>query len=203
MSTVELGEVAGVVLAGGRGRRMGEDKALLALEGRTLLERAVTVLRSVTAMVMVVGPPERRPWIGEAQLVSDAYPGAGPLGAIATALEAAPAPRLLVVGCDMPFLSASLLDRLISRSQGWDVTVPMVAGRTHQLHAVYAQSALPAIQRQLASGNLKIDEIFTSLRVQYVSELDIPMTATDRLSFWNVNTPEDWALARHLAAERR
>ncbi|MBI4213395.1 MAG: molybdenum cofactor guanylyltransferase [Chloroflexi bacterium] len=183
----------GAVLAGGQSRRLGRDKALLSLEGRTLLERAVVALEAVTARVIVVGPPERRPFTGAADIVPDAYPGTGPLGAIATALEAVATPRVLVVACDLPFLSAPFLDRLVSCSKGWDITVPLVAGRTHQLHAVYAQSALPAIRRQLTSGDLRVENVFPLLRVRYVDELDLGVSGADLRSVWNVNTPEEWA----------
>ncbi|MBI4497370.1 MAG: molybdenum cofactor guanylyltransferase [Chloroflexi bacterium] len=193
---------AGAVLAGGRSRRMGQDKALLRLAGRTLLERALDTLRSVAQEVLVIGPPERAALAGGARLVPDAFPGTGPLGAIATALQAIQSDRAVLVACDMPFLSAPLLRYLVACSEGYDVTLPRTAAHTEQLHAVYHRACLPAILEQLAAGDLKIDRFFAKVRVRYVDETELRAIDPDLRSLWNLNTPEDWANARRILADR-
>lgn len=191
--------IAGAVLAGGQSRRLGQDKALLMLDGSTLLERALAILRSVAREVLVIGPPERAALAGGARVVPDAFPGAGPLGAIATALQASEADRVVLVACDMPFLSASLLRYLVSCSEGYDVTIPRTQGFTEQMHAVYHRSCLSAVTEQLAAGDLKIDRFFPGVRVRYVDEPELRAIDPDLRSLWNVNTPEDWAEAQRLA----
>jgi molybdopterin-guanine dinucleotide biosynthesis protein A len=111
----------------------------------------------------------------------DRFPGAASLGGIYTAVAAARHDRVLVVGCDMPFLSTELLAQLI-KLEG-DVVVPRIDGYPEPLHAVYSRRCLAPIEARIKAGRLKIVGFFDDLRVTYVDGLD-------PRSFRNVNTPE-------------
>ena len=91
----------GVVLAGGKSSRMGRDKALVQVEGITLLDRAIEQLRPHAKEVLVIGDPARYTPI-HAHVVPDDEPGNGPLGGLVTALAHARYVRVLVLACDMP-----------------------------------------------------------------------------------------------------
>jgi molybdopterin-guanine dinucleotide biosynthesis protein A len=103
----------GAALAGGQSRRMGQDKAALAIGGQPLLARVVARLQMVTPQVRVIGAVERAALVPGVPVVPDLRPGCGPLGGIYTALRTTSAPYVLVVGCDMPFLNAALLRHLL------------------------------------------------------------------------------------------
>jgi molybdopterin-guanine dinucleotide biosynthesis protein A len=193
---------SGAVLAGGRSTRLGRDKALLTIDGETLLARAVRILATVCDEVIVVAGPERRALVPQVRVVPDERPGAGPLGGIATALRAAGHGRVLVVATDMPLLNPRLLRHLLALSIGYDVTIPRVEGRTQQLHAVYARSCLPLIDEQLARDDLKIDRFFARARVRIVEEDEVRRLDPDLRSFRNVNTEADWQTVQALAAGR-
>jgi molybdopterin-guanine dinucleotide biosynthesis protein A len=188
----------GAVMAGGRSSRLGRDKALLAIDGETLLLRTLRTLRVVTSEQIVVGPPERAAQAGGARVVPDAYPGVGPLGGIYTALRATAGEYVLVVACDMPFLNPVLLEHLLRLAPGHDIVLPRTGGRGEQLHAVYRRTCLDPIQQQLAAGDYKIDRFFAGMAVRYVDEDELRQLDPDLRSFWNVNTPEDWAEAQRL-----
>lgn len=107
-----LEPIAAAVLAGGASRRLGSDKALLRLfGGRPLLQVAVEKLAEVSDEVLVVtGTPDRyRSMDVAASLISDRWPGLGPLTGIHAALRAAAAEYVLIIACDMPFLDIGLL----------------------------------------------------------------------------------------------
>src|SRR5947209_7267292 len=110
-------QVVGAVMAGGRSSRFGRDKALLVVNGETLLQRTVATLREVAADVVVLGPPERATQVSGVEVLQDAVPGIGPLGGIYTALRARPGCAALVVAVDMPFLNAVLLRHLVALSK--------------------------------------------------------------------------------------
>src|SRR5581483_8996521 len=97
--------VVGAVMAGGRSTRFGRDKALLELDGETLLSRTVRTLSQATDEVLVVGPPERAGQVAGVTVLQDGLLGAGPLAGIATALSARPGDAVLAVAVDMPFLN--------------------------------------------------------------------------------------------------
>jgi molybdopterin-guanine dinucleotide biosynthesis protein A len=120
---------AGIILAGGHSRRMGTDKALLEIDGETLLGRTVRVVSAVVREVLIVGRTELPPGLGEVAAMEDAYPGIGPLGGIAFGLEQMEAEQALVVACDLPFLRTEVLQMLLDLAPGYDAVVPRVGAR--------------------------------------------------------------------------
>jgi molybdopterin-guanine dinucleotide biosynthesis protein A len=182
--------VSAVLLAGGRSSRMGSDKALLVLDGRTLLDRTVDALASAADDVVVVG--RRSGDVRGVRFVEDETPELGPLGGLCTGLHAAAHRHVLCVGCDMPFLNADLLRRLVSLLGEHDAAVPRVCGKTHPLHAVYTGDCAAAAKRQIESGDLRLRALLAKLRVRWVEESEIEATDPERRSLLNVNTPEDW-----------
>lgn len=187
-------------MAGGKSSRLGTDKALLTLNGETLLARALRVIADVTAEQMVIGPPERQQHAGTTRTHPDEFPGSGPLGGIYTALSSANHDLVLVVACDMPFLSVPLLGYLLTLSDGYDVVLPRPDGRGEQLHAVYRRTCLAPIKQRLDSGDYKIDRFFGEVRVRVVDEAELRHYDADLRSFRNVNTAADWAEAQALLA---
>jgi molybdopterin-guanine dinucleotide biosynthesis protein A len=190
----------GVVLAGGRSSRLGRDKALLELNGETLLARAVRVLAGVVDEVIVLGPADRADHASGARVIPDERPGDGPLPALATALREMRGERMIAVATDMPLLNPTLLRHIFDRSSGYDVAVPRAGGRTQQLHAVYARSCLPAIEAQLHQNDLKIDRFFGAVHTLVIEEDEIAAIDPHYLSFRNINTEADWIEVQRIAA---
>src|ERR1700676_3087716 len=144
---------AGFVLAGGRSLRMGRDKALLELGGVPLLLRAVGLIDCVLPRPTVIGHLEAYQSLG-LEVLADDWPGAGPLGGIATALRNSRALWNLVVACDLPYLTKAWLEYLVGRalaSQA-EATVPVNRGGTEPLCAMYHKKGEPAIRRALERG---------------------------------------------------
>jgi molybdenum cofactor guanylyltransferase len=187
------------VLAGGKAVRMGTDKALIAVDGRTLLAAAVATLSALSDDVHVIGR-ERAAGIATATFVPDLRPGAGALGGIYTALTVARYSRCLVVACDMPFLNANLLTYLADLSANYDVVIPKLGAFLEPLHAVYADTCLPHIESLLDRGVLRILDFFDRVRVRYVDVSEMSRLGDVVLSAFNVNTPEQLEQARGLAS---
>jgi molybdopterin-guanine dinucleotide biosynthesis protein A len=129
-------------------------------------------------------------------MVGDVFPDGGSLGGIYSGLEAAAGDAALCVACDMPFLAPPLLAHLARRASEADVVIPEVAGELQPLHAVYGKACLPAMERQLRGGRLKITGFFGEVRVLRVPEAEVARLADPELAFMNLNTPEDLARAR-------
>jgi molybdopterin-guanine dinucleotide biosynthesis protein A len=189
----------GVVLAGGRSSRLGRDKALLELNGETLLARAVRILASIVDEVIVLGPADRADHASGARVIPDERPGDGPLPALATALREMRGERMIAVATDMPLLNPTLLRYVFDRSAGYDVAVPRTGGRTQQLHAVYSRTCLPAIESQLKQDDLKIDRFFSTVRTLIIEEREIAAIDPSLLSFRNINTESDWIEVQRIA----
>jgi molybdopterin-guanine dinucleotide biosynthesis protein A len=191
--------VSGVILAGGRSRRMGgSPKALLPFGGRPLIEHIAETLRSVLSDCLVVtNTPELYASLG-LPMVGDVFADGGSLGGLYSGLRAAPGDAALCVASDMPFLSAPLLRYLSARAGEADAVIPEAAGGPQTLHAVYRKACLPAMERRLRAGQLKIVDLLDDLRVVRVTASDLRPFADPDLAFMNLNTPEDLARARAL-----
>lgn len=195
---------SGVVLAGGQSRRLGVEKSLLLLEGQPLLVRALDRLAEVSDdLIVVTNEPQRyEPLELAARLVPDERPGVGSLMGIYSGLKAARHAYALVVACDMPFLNLALLRHLLALAPGHDVVIPRRGEHVEPLHAVYGRACLPAMERVLARGRRQIIAFFDQVRVRYVARAEVERFDPQRLSFVNVNTPQDWERVQALAAEK-
>ncbi len=194
-----ISRVSGVILAGGKNRRMGgSPKALLPFGGRPLIEHIAETLQSVLPDCLVVtNSPELYTSLG-LPMVGDVSPEGGPLGGIYSGLRAVPGDAALCVASDMPFISGPLVAHLAGRAADADVIVPEGGGRLQTLHAVYGKACLPAMERRLRAGQLAVAGVFDDVRVVRVPAAAVAHFADPELVFLNLNTPEDLAHARAL-----
>lgn len=207
--------ITAVILAGGRSRRLGRDKAAEPFAGEPLLRRVirraaagVSVNANADAgvgnvdVVVVVADVARAaalPLPPGTRTVVDAFPGSGPLGGIYTGLEAARTEWSLVVACDLPFLSPPLLRYLAGLRDGVDIVAPIIDGRLEPTHALYSRRCRPAIAARLQAGQLKTADLFDDVTVRYVDETEMRRFDPELLSFFNINRPADLARALQLS----
>jgi len=193
--------LSGVALAGGRSARLGRDKALLELEGQTLVARVLDVLAYLTDDLIVVSSLSPQLFPPQARVVADRYVGAGVLAGVHAGLLAARGELAITVACDMPFLNLDLLRHLISLAEEADVVVPRWAD-VEPLHAVYRPATcLGPVERALAHGKRRIISFYPKVSVRYVEQAEITRFDPQGLSFFNVNTLEDWERARACFGE--
>jgi len=196
-------QVTGVLLAGGKSRRMGEDKRYLIVGEQTLLERGLGVLRSIFQEVLVVIGQDSPPLDLDARVVRDLVLDCGSLGGVYTGLMQATTPCIFVVACDMPFLDQAVIAQFISRKASADIVMAKLAAQLHPMHALYGKRCLPAMEQMILSRQLKIQDLVShrSLLVQYITEADLLTIDPSWRSFNNVNTPADLVAARALLAQ--
>ena len=190
------GRAVGFVVAGGRSRRMGRDKALLAWNGSTLLDHAVARLGAVCHEVRILSGTERRYVDRGLRVETDVVPDAGPLGGIYTGLVAMGDGTGLFLGVDLPFVSVELLRRLLDLSDGHDGVVPLSSRGPEPLCAVYGSACREPIRRRLQAGELKATSFWPDVDLlQAGAEHLAGLGPLDEL-FRNVNTPDDYERAR-------
>ena len=192
--------VSVVILAGGQSRRLGMDKSLLELDGRSLLARTVDKVAALSDdIVVVTNKQENYEHLAlKARFVPDEQPGAGALMGVYSGLKAATYNSALAVACDMPFLNVPLLRYMLPMSTSHDVVVPRMGHFLEPLHAIYSKRCLPFMATLLARGRKQIIAFFDDVEVKYVEAHEIARFDPQRLSFLNVNFPDDWQLAQDL-----
>ncbi|MFO0772101.1 MAG: molybdenum cofactor guanylyltransferase [Nitrospiraceae bacterium] len=196
-----ISDVAGVLIAGGKSRRMGRDKRFLAVSGRSLFDRTLDVLESVfKEIIVVLAEPVPELDVRGFQVVYDAIPNCGSLGGLYTGLRSTPLPRVFAVACDMPFLNPSLVRYFSKFDSSADIVVAELATGVHPMHAVYSQKCRPLLEAMAQRGDLKIQRLFLEpdLLVRVVREAELAPLDPGLRSFQNINTPQDLALAESL-----
>jgi molybdopterin-guanine dinucleotide biosynthesis protein A len=189
-----------VIQAGGQSRRMGEDKALKLFLGRPLIQRVVERLRPIADEVFVTtNNPEKYTFLG-LRLVPDLFPGLGTLSGLYTALASASSSIVAVVGCDMPFASAELLVEAarILVQEDVDLVVPRTIEGLEPLHAVYRRdTCLPVVRSAVESNQLKVIDWFPLVRVREQTLEEVTRIDPSGLTFWNLNTLEEFNQAEN------
>ena len=177
---------SGAILAGGQATRFGgRDKSALLVDGRAILDRQIAALAPAVDDVVIVG--------GARATVHDIVPGCGPLGGLHTALTAARGDAVLLVACDMPYLSTPFLAYLLSLVAGADIVVPQTERGYHPLCAVYTRACLEPATARLADRRLRMRELVDSMRTRVVPIDEIRQFGDPDRLLANVNTPADYA----------
>jgi molybdopterin-guanine dinucleotide biosynthesis protein A len=189
---------SGFILAGGRSRRMGSNKALLPLGGRRLVDWAIDLLEPHVQETFVVGPPEVFPLL-HVPVRPDEIRQAGPLGGILTGLRHSRFDPSLVLGVDLPFLNGEILDRLLAACRGYDLTVPRIGENSETLCAVYSKSCITHIEALLMAGRKSVQELMDRVRVRILPESEFQDLGGGS-AFFNINTREDYEEAKRRVA---
>lgn len=194
---MRFNDVGGFVLAGGASSRMGRDKALLELGGLPLIVRAAKLLERVAGPPTVIAPAGRYHELG-LRVVPDDHAGFGPLGGIATALRLAASPWNLVVGCDLPYLTAEWLEFLIQRAKASaaDAVLPENERGLEPLCAMYHRRGEAAIQAALQRGVRKVTDGLAGLTVLTLAPAEWKGFDSEGRLFKNINTLADYEESR-------
>lgn len=180
----------GVVLAGGKSTRMGRDKALIEMDGSTMLQRAIDLLRPHVREILVIGEPGKYA-PKHATVIADHTPGQGPLGGLVTALKQARYVRVLVLACDLPNINDRLLVLLKNELHGdRDAVVPSHQGRLEPLAAAYHRHAIEDFDDCLRNDVLKMSAALDRIRTAY-TDVEPGENGWPADLFKNVNAPTD------------
>ncbi|MEO6725347.1 MAG: molybdenum cofactor guanylyltransferase [Blastocatellia bacterium] len=191
------------IQAGGRSSRMGADKAWLEVNGRPMIEHVLAAAEPVAASLSIIisgdNPNEARyRQLADkrgALLLDDLHVHLGPLGGIHTALKNCEADdAALILACDLPFLTSEFLALLCQKheSNASQITVPLDAeGRLQPLAAIYDRACLPAVEEQLAAGQLRVDRLFDVVPTTRIAYSDFAHLPSAARFFFNLNSPED------------
>ena len=200
-----ISDVTGIVLAGGKSRRMGQDKRFVRVGDATLLGSVLEALTTVFESVcMVIG--QDSPEIStQVPVFRDLVSDCGSLGGIYTGLKSCDTPYAFVAACDMPFLSPTVIRFLVGLKEEGDLIIPRTEFGVHPTHALYSRRCLPSIEQMVQTRRLKIQDLLTGshIRVRVVEVSEIQDADPEGHTFFNVNTPGELEAAKRIASHRR
>ncbi len=187
------------ILAGGQARRLGgRDKSALRVGAGSILDRQLGVLRTLTPHILIVGGHGPIAEL-DVHVVQDRMTGAGALGGLYTALMDAPTEQVLVIACDMPFVSAPFLAALAALGADVDAAVPRDARGRHPLCASYQRRIAAGLKTRIDAGALRIADALGDLHVRDIGPDELAPFDPDGRLLLNVNTPDDYERALRAA----
>ena len=184
-------KVSAVLLAGGKSRRMGRDKAEILFRDRPLWQRQLDLLRTREAEQLLVSAQTDPPWRpADVAFVADDQPSRGPLSGIAAALSRTTTAHLLAVAIDMPFMTANYLRGLCQRIQPGLGVVPVIESRAEPLAAIYPREAHDEVIGALSGNDFSLQSLVAKLSAGGMLQ-PVQLSAQERALFRNLNEPAD------------
>lgn len=169
-------KITGIILAGGKSRRMGEEKGLLHLGGKYMIEYAINVLREVCDEIIISENSNAYDFLGY-PVVADIFPNSGPMGGIYSAMKHSDTELNLVISCDMPFITKEILCFLIDNISNHEVAVPWYGDQKFEpMCAVYHQNVIPVFEKFIQDNNFKIPDAYKQVKtnkIQMSSDLEV------------------------------
>ena len=183
--------ITGIVLAGGRSRRMGSDKSLMVLNGKTLVEYAIDALKPVCSKVVISSNNFIYDYTG-CEVWPDDLPDRAPMIGIYSSLKRSETDVNIILSCDMPMMSSEMLKYLLENSSNHDITVPVHGDHfIEPLCGIYRKSSLEILKEFVEKGNFRLNEYIQACSHQLV-EADSNLSFYTPELFSNMNSPEDF-----------
>lgn len=182
-----------LILAGGENTRMPVPKGLLKIDGQSIIEKNVILLRKLFDRVYIsTNSPELYFSLGTV-LVGDIMEYKGPMTGIYSVLALPDVSEIFVTACDMPYVNAILIQYLVKRwDDKWDALVPIYADRPEPLFGIYSKRVAGIMEDSIKSGKRGLQEFLREINVLYVSEEEVRRRDPQGKSFVNINTVEDF-----------
>lgn len=181
-------QITTIILAGGLSKRMGTDKALLELDGQTLLERAIELCKPFSSELLISSNHQAHTTFGY-PVIEDEIKDCGPIGGIYSCLKHSSNDWNLVLSVDTPFIQIDFIEFLKEETHNFEVVVPVHEGKKEPLIAFYHKSALPKIRTRIEDGNYKLHFLLQQLNTNFVESGEW-LEKYPKL-FQNLNSPED------------
>lgn len=181
----EFQHITIIILAGGKSSRMGQDKGLMLLNGKSMIEHVIETAKQITTQIIIVANNDDYKKFG-LPVFKDDYQEKGPLGGIYTGLKNSLTENNLILSCDIPFVKKDLLQFIISESSENDITVAAFKDKIHPLIAVYRKTCEPVIKSCITQNELKVLNLFEKLNTKQVD-----VSHFDSSNFRNINSEND------------
>lgn len=181
-------EIQAYILAGGKSSRMGQDKGLIEHHGKALIQWVIDAVLPLNTSIKIIASSAHYNRF-DFERLQDRTPGLGPAGGILTALMDASTDKVLVLPCDMPFVSTTWLSKLMDASKNMDVLISESTSGVEPLCGLYSSSIKHQWERLVSSGTLKLTDLIGHFRNGTLRIMDFPSENQDM--FANINSPAD------------
>lgn len=185
-----------IIVAGGRGKRIGRDKKFIKLRSRYFLEYAIDVAKQLCKDIIIsVGSEEQKrkvQKISNLKIAVDGIAAKGPLAGLLYGLKECAHEYAIVLPCDTPIMQPEIFKRMAEECAGYDAVIPRKGELLEPLHAVYKVSpVLKACEKALKENQLNLSAVVSKLKVKYLPIEVFKKYDRNLLTFYNINTRKD------------
>lgn len=181
-------EVTGIILAGGKSSRMGQDKGLMTFNGIPMILNIINTLKKLKIPTIIISNQDGYD-VFELPVYPDIIKDKGPMGGIHAALSKSSSSKNLIISCDTPLITPNILEKLIDNCDKTDVTLAQYGEQLHPLIAVYDKSLVSHFEKKLHNNQLKLRRSFTGLNIR---KIDFKNDNISPEVFNNLNTKEEF-----------
>ncbi|NIT71946.1 molybdenum cofactor guanylyltransferase [candidate division KSB1 bacterium] len=173
------------VLAGGKSSRMRQNKALLKINGETLIERVISAIPGEKESIKIVtNSPDEYVFLGY-RTISDIFPHLGPISGVHAGLVDSPLLYNFFLACDLPFISEAVIQTVQEKHTDQDILGLRSRRGLEPLCAVYSKRCIPLIEKQIKRGQHSLHSLFELVKSDFIQ-------VSDQKALANLNTPQDW-----------
>lgn len=184
--------INGIILAGGKSRRMGQSKAFMEFKGKPFIGYCIDAMKPLVRKIYVVSDDPRFDAF-DVERIEDDIKEAGPLAGLVTGLKHSEAPYNLVLSCDVPCIETSILQQLMDAIDSkTDVVLTESNGQTHPLIALYQKSCAPTLKKGLDSGERRLRKAIAKLTAK-----TLHLEGNEALQVRNINTPSEYKALKY------
>jgi molybdopterin-guanine dinucleotide biosynthesis protein A len=197
-------DITGIILAGGKSSRMGQNKSLMQIDGVTLIERTVHLMKELFPILLLSTNSPLEYEFLKLEMVSDVVSNVGPLAGIYSTLLASKTEKNFIISCDMPLMTRDMVEYIINSKPDAPIKVAKADGFVQQLCGLYSRSVLSSIEEVIAKR--REEESRSDIQkkrgcpvLELVRSLDSVIIDAEaeypdykKNTFFNLNKPEDY-----------
>ena len=185
----------GIILAGGKSSRMGEDKGLVLLNGKPMIQYVIEALKEVVSNIIIISNNASYNKFG-IPVYSDIIKDKGPVGGIYTGLYHSKTELNFCISCDVPMISYDFIFWLLNRSGNASITLQMCKKKVHQMIGVYSKQVLSNFKESTEKEYLKLSQVNKDMACEII-DIEKEYANFDKLIFSNINTKNELISIAH------
>ncbi len=194
-------KITGIILCGGKSRRMGSNKALLKLNGKYIVNHVFEVLSTLCKEIIISTNTNELSFL-KADLVADEFQNIGPIAGIYSALKHSKTEKNIILSCDTPFISKGILEYMLKNSESFDVVLPVFEEFLQPMTGIFNKKIIPVIENEIKKGNHIPPKIFKKSNLNKL-KIDKNTSGWHKHLFFNVNSLEDYEKAKQIMKENK
>jgi len=189
-------KIGGIILAGGKSSRMGQNKALMRIGDKTLIEYVYDIINAFTPEIIISSNTEDYSFLN-CKTIPDIYQNIGPIAGIYSSLKNSKYHKNIVISCDTPFVSSAIISELIKASNGYDITISKSNNFIEPLIGIYNKNILENLEDSISKKKYSIQKFIYSSNHKII-DIDKTILEESKNSFININNQKEFLKAQKL-----